>query len=127
MFSLPTPSQIAAETFPHLPEQKQVLENIFKEFSHYRDEYFTYTDTNLESIIINDEYNQLKENVQYEISLIERIEETERESMNRLIFPKKEIFILEKGKSFLLKISLKVIYQGIFYGQLLPISFLIVD
>lgn len=121
---LPTPSQIAAETFPHLPEQKQVLENIFKEFSHYRDEYFTYTDTNLESIIINDEYNQLKENVQYEISLIERIEETEREGMNRLIFPKKEIFILEKGEKLLIKNFFKGDLSGYFLWAAITNQFL---
>lgn len=121
---LPTPSQILAETFPHLPEQKQVLENIFKEFSHYKEEYFTYTDTNLESIIINDEYNQLKENVQHEISLIERIEETEREGMNRLIFPKKEIFILEKGEKLLIKNFFKGDLSGYFLWAAITNQFL---
>jgi len=121
---LPTPSQIVAETFPHLPKQKQVLENIFKEFSHYKEEYFTYTDTNLESIIINDEYNQLKENVQYEISLIERIEETEREGMNRLIFPKKEIFILEKGEKLLIKNFFKGDLSGYFLWAAITNQFL---
>jgi hypothetical protein len=121
---LPTPTRLVEESFPHSFDQKQILKSVFDKFSHDKKTYFTYTDSNLESVIINNEYNELKGNFHDEISLLERIEYTERKGMNRLVFPKKEIFILEKGEKILIKNFFRGDLSGYFLWAAITNQFL---
>lgn len=97
---LPNPPCINITSFPHSSEQKEVLKDVFKEFSHESLGKFDYTNINNQANILNDKFKELQENLYKEILHVDRVKRT---GMNRLLYPSKEIFILEKGEKFLTK------------------------
>lgn len=95
---LPHPPEINIGSFPHSHEQKQILEDVFGEVCYDKLVKFEYTNINLESNYLTSIYNELHEEVLPEIS---QVKSSDRIGMNRLKYPAKEIFILEKGEKFL--------------------------
>ena len=84
-----------------LPYSEQVNKSIYEAFFYYKDnsdKEIKYSNINSQAELLNVTYKKLKKEVKI---ANKKIVNTSRKKMNRLKFPTKEIFILEKGEQFL--------------------------
>ncbi|KQT25892.1 hypothetical protein ASG22_04120 [Chryseobacterium sp. Leaf405] len=97
---LTNPPCINIDSFPHSSEQNNILEDVFREISYKSLDKFSYTNINNQANTLSGKFKELYESVSKEILHVDKIK---RVGMNRLLYPSKEIFILEKGEKFLTK------------------------
>jgi nitrogen regulatory protein PII len=95
---MPPPLGINAESLPYDEAINKSIVNIFNLYKEFSSDEVEYTDINKQSILLEKTYKKLK-------SLLNRaeanIKSIERQGMNRLIYPTKEIFVMEKGEKHL--------------------------
>ena len=98
---LPKPLGINIKSLPYNTEKNTIIFETFEEFkTTNQDKYVDYTNINSQRKVLNQAYKKLLKNVK---NATEFIQEKNRVSLNRLDYPPKEIFILEKGEKFLAK------------------------
>lgn len=103
---LPRPLDLSKNSLPYDEFHNDVIYDVFQECKSFTSNPDTISYTN-----INNQYKELHEVYEklYNRSSLARrkINETNRTGMNRLLYPPKEIFIMEKGEKFL---------SGTFFG-----------
>lgn len=100
---LPPPLDIERSSLPkkYSQEQKDELKRVFEECKSYKSKKVSYSYINDQDKILSKTYNKLYQEI--EPALI-KIKELNRNSkLNRLLYPTKEIFSLEKGENHLVK------------------------
>ncbi len=95
---MPPPLGINAESLPYSEDMNKSIMNIFNCYKDFSSDKVEYTDINKQGILLEKTYKKLK-------NLINRAEvnisSVERPGMNRLIYPTKDIFVMEKGEKYL--------------------------
>jgi nitrogen regulatory protein PII len=95
---MPPPLGINADSLPYDETINESIVNIFKNYKEFSSDEVEYTDINKQSILLEKTYKKLKTLLNKAEANITSIE---RQGMNRLIYPTKEIFVMEKGEKHL--------------------------
>lgn len=95
---MPPPFGINAKSLPYDEAVNESIINIFKSYKVFSSNEVEYNDINKQGVFLDETYKKLK-------SLLNKaavnISSIERPGMNRLIYPTKEIFVMEKGEKHL--------------------------
>lgn len=95
---MPFPLEIAKDSLPFNDSQNNIFHAIYDEYIYDRTRKVSYSNINKQSNELTKIYNSLYSYVSKARTLIAN---TERNGMNRLLYPSKEIFIMNKGERFL--------------------------
>lgn len=100
---LPSPININEDTLPvsYTEIQKKTILNVFKEGKKYGDKLVGYSDINKQSSVLDSAYNKLYKEIEPAIGKIELA--NRHSKLNRLYYPTKEIFNLDKGEKHLVR------------------------
>lgn len=100
---LPSPIEINKDTLPvtYSEIQKKTILDVFEKGKKYGKKIVGYSDINKQSSVLDNAYNKLYKEIE---PAIVKIELADRHSKsNRLLFPSKEIFNLDKGEKHLVR------------------------
>lgn len=95
---MPPPLGISVESLPYDEAVNKSIINIFKFYKDFSSDEVEYTDINKQGILLEETYKKLKSLFNKAVA---NISSFERHGMNRLIYPTKEIFVMEKGEKYL--------------------------
>ena len=95
---LPPPLGITLKSLPYSNAVNESIVNTFSYYNEFSNKMVDYSNINKQSKLLDEAYSGLKSQVDKAKVNISKIE---REGMNRLLYPTKEMFILEKGEKYL--------------------------
>lgn len=95
---MPNPVEISLDSLPYNESQNQIIYNAFNECVYDTTRKVSYSNINAQSGILNKIYDVL---YNYVSKATRSIDESQRVGMNRLFYPTKDIFIMDKGEKFL--------------------------
>jgi len=97
---LSNPDGINLKSLPYTEIQNEAMYQCFETHKRGSDKYINYTSINDQSNLLEGAYEKLIDDVSY---AIEKLKTVNRKGLNRLKYPKKEIFILNQGEKYITK------------------------
>lgn len=97
---LPNPDGIKLDSLPYTKAQNKHMYDCFETHKRGSDKYSNYSSINSQSKLLENAYKKLVDDVSY---AEEKLRKTNRAGLNRLLYPTKEIFILNQGEKYITK------------------------
>lgn len=97
---LPNPDGIKLESLPYEIEQNEVLHECFEKYKRGSNKEVRYSSINSQRALLEHAYDKLIKDSE---GAREEFANIDRSKFNRLLFPPKEIFILDKGEKYITK------------------------
>ncbi len=97
---MPPPNGIKLESLPYQADMSLQISEVFKKYKMFGSVDVNYTNINKQNETLNELYDFIKKQARRaELNILNTV--NNRDRMNRLLLPTKEVFILEKGEQYL--------------------------